>query len=759
MQQEHDSINEHYGVMTSLVYRFGIQLEARISSQTLWSSGKRKRGEWTCADCRNRGGLRQRRAYSDDSMSIGSNAYPFASTDAEERNAEERAPLRRVPARKGAIRKDKAMARGWGLAPSTSTSTAPPPTDAVANAAVNDTGEQRQTELWEQFEQSDDGTSATGETWQGAASATRRSDYNPRYEVEPDFDYAATLSTAIQDQSPDMVARCLVAAERNHDLNFIRSLSDSTFTDCIRLLQPCNMTERLATAHLEISGALAKMMGISSMRRIAWEHSRMLDVILAIRRSAESKLSLGDYRMLLGAARDLGHRKMAVRLWTQMREDGLAPDLECYNSYMGASILNGMFDTKSRQRVRVIPFHMLARRQTKLGAPFATYRVGEGGLKAEVLRALGDMLQNGITADEESFRTVITGAAREGDIDTVKGVLKRIWGVDVDILLSGQDDGATLTPKKIERSSPLCPTQKLLFTIAHAFGINNDVPAALRTVDYVARHFDLRIDVATWAQLFEWTFVLATPRTGIAAQTDGSRSGQLPLPSVLSLWDTMTSAPYHVEPTMGMYNHLIRNLQERDMTSTLVYKMYEGRQLYKTERRRERFALKALRLAMGADATDAERAPADPLMAASKAELAHLRREWEHLALVARRNLFWLKRWLRLFLSESPSRMHIDHSGDWPLRHIPEILWDWRSYAPNVVRYETVAGYVELQFRTKEEIDSNRGRATAEEESRAMVLDRVPLGIGEWWVRKRSQAERVDEARREPARREFETWS
>lgn len=170
------------------------------------------------------------------------------------------------------------------------------------------------------------------------------------------------------------------------------------------------------------------------------------------------------------------------------------------------------------------------------------------------------MLKDGAVANEESFRIVMTALAREGDLETVQSILHRMWNINVDGLRKGKDEEA-LKPKYMDPSNPLRPTANLLFTVAHAFGINNDIPIALRLVDFIARHYDLQIPRETWEQLFEWTFVLSLPRTGVKARTDGTREGELPQQAVANLWNTMTGTAYLIKPTMGMYNHLMRNLQ------------------------------------------------------------------------------------------------------------------------------------------------------------------------------------------------------
>jgi hypothetical protein len=602
--------------------------------------------------------------------------------------------------------------------------------------------EERQSALWEQFERTELATDAEEGSTANDASA------EPRNAVL-DIDYVANFAQALQDRNPDLVARCLIVAERKDDLAFIRGISGTVFSDCIRLLQPGNMIERLASAHLEIEDAVAKNMGLAPMRKVAWEHASLLQEIVALRRSAGIHLGLDDYRELLRAARDLGQKNMAVRLWRHMLGDGLTPDTACYNYYMSASIFNGVYDARARQNVRVIKFHMLARRQQLLGRPFANYRVGDGGVKLRTLKTFGEMLKVGAIANEESFRNVIMATAREGDMATVKATLKRVWSIDVDALQAGDADETSLAPKEMDRSSPLYPTQQLLFAIAHAFGINNDVPAALRTVDFVARHYHLDIDVATWNQLFEWTFVLATPRTGAKSQKDGSKRGQLPLPSVMSLWQTMISAPYNVQPTMGMYNHLIKNLCDRDMPFMIMEKMSEARQISLASRKKRDLAWDRLRNRVLAEKdhppnriepTQAPPSSAESTRTAGFSNEA-LRKDWEYFSVIYHRDVFWLCRWIRLLLVTSGTRACTDISGDWSLRALPALLWEWRLLTPPTIRYEVPGGQVEFDMRTTEERQAHKASKAERWKTQDEILDRIPLGIGEWWVRRRKSKE------------------
>lgn len=718
--------------MTSLLARVGA-LEARLASQIIWNTGKRKRGDWVCTDCRRRGALKQRRAYSDDTLRLPTGAFsPFPQHNDYSESQE--------PAR-GAwgLGKSAVAAKAWGLhhelepqdvqqektRPTGSWGLEPGEPGLQDPEVHND----QFFELWEQVERKEQaeetGLEVASET---LASAINVQEESVQDEIMLDIDYAAELTPALLQRASDVVARCLLAAARKNDTEFIQSIPATSFSECIRLLQPFNFTAKLANAHLEISEAVTKVFQISSIDRIAGQHNFLLREIKAIRTAAGIRCTLSDYRMLLRAARDLGSKFMAENLWMSLLHDGIIPDTACYNYYMAAVVFDEVHSPISRHTVRVIPFYKLARQRKRLGHGFTAYRVGEGGLKDKIMQFFGDMLRNGAIANEQSFRTVITALAREGDVATVKSILRRMWNIDVDGLMGGKDE-TTMKPKEMGYSNPLRLTEDFLFTVAHAFCINNDIPTALRLVDFIARQYNLSISTKTWEQLFEWTFVLAVPRTSVKARTDGTKEGQLPQQSVLNLWNTMTGAPYLIQPTMGMYNNLIRNLQHRDLTPLLYEKMREGIVLYDQERRKARLAFRRLESEIEKIQNLPSHFPA--------VSLETLRREYEYLDLLRKRNFFFVRRWVRLLLSAIQSRIRIDHDGDWCLRNIPRLLWEWRHFAGtagNNIRYEVTGGQVEFKIRDEAEVEESRAVRQFQAERRRKVLDQVPLLLGEEWV-------------------------
>ncbi|KAK0780397.1 hypothetical protein LTR02_005042 [Friedmanniomyces endolithicus] len=727
------------------------QLETRTALGTIWRPKKRRREEWICRRCHGR--QVQWRGYSDESFrgTVSDYIFPPAREErsdggggprdsresggrlrgtpqlarrnpfAEEMEPEDREEMEREDYMYGLRKSLDAPGTPIGNDPRWPTRT----TQGVNSTAPH---ESSQSMLWERFQDTD------VEDAQLAAEVETSSSEHARdflYEGGRDasllnIDYATTLPQALARGETDLTARCMFAAAKVDDMDFIRGLSDRVFTQVLTVLEPANVISRFATANLKMNEATRNLVGTAPMDRVAAEYSHLVSDIVAMRRSRGFRLPLSDYAVLLRGARDLGNRKLSESLWRRMQHDSCVPTTECYNYYMAARVFHEYHNSAGNHKLRVIPHNMSARTTNNPNAAYRTFRIGTGGLNEQVMAIFREMLSNGATADEESFRIVITAAAREGDMVSVKSVLRKVWNLDVDAVLGSAAEADTAL-KQLPMDSPLFPTDKLLSTIAHAFAINNDIPAALRLVDLVARHYDITIPEETWTQLFEWTSVLASPRTGVKAASDGTKTGQLPLQSVMSLWQTMTAAPYHIQPTMGMYDHLIKNLFYREMTPTVIEKMEEGRLLFdqSVDDAWQRWRQLTHGIARHRRGESLEQS------------LESLRREWEYAEVRRKRSRFWCQRWLRLLLgsSQGPSRFvdadSVFHSD------FPRLLWSWRFFAPKTVFYEISTGMVELSVWSEEGIDRWKEKREDLKIERERWLGDVPMYIGDEWLTSR----------------------
>jgi hypothetical protein len=527
----------------------------------------------------------------------------------------------------------------------------------------------------------------------------RKKEPSSRPEPLPYINYEVWLPWAIEDKDADKVAQCLYTAQTCLDYDFVNGISEATFTNILHVLEPRNNIDELSHTYMDISEHMAKQMGLMPVSRLMMEYSLLLQEIVMLRRQSGHRLTSAQYSILLRTAQDLGDSRFATRLLEELQQDGIEPDIEMFNRYLGSFVWAGWNNSTARHRERVINVNMRARKSRRRDMPFANYHIGSpGGIKEKSMDVLNAMLASGLTANEETYRSIITAAAREGEIDTVESILHTAWGIDVQKIMELTPGHADMPKAKaLPEGSQQYPTSKLIWTLAHAFGINNDIPKALRLVDYVSREYDLAIDQEAWGVLFEWTFVMARPRHGTTARDD-RMTGQLPQASVQTLFDTMTVAPYFVKPTMSMYNRLITNMRLR-RASTKMPEVMERAALLKAESKLEmKNAWRHLRQFLYQQEQGKRYRPPPTVV----------RRRYETAKVVDSRNRLWMKRWMRLFLAsiEDWHRRHeIDqlyaYAHGFTFGTVPRMLWEWRDFAGASVEYDLPTGVLEIQLRTE----------------------------------------------------------
>ncbi|KAM3422877.1 hypothetical protein BST61_g359 [Cercospora zeina] len=710
--------------MNPLLARFG-QFETRRAVQTIWTSGKTKRGHWVCAECRGRG---QRRSYNDDSLRWpGSN-----STEEQAAQEEPRAPWglqssgTRVESsgiRSGERRRDKQTVEASDVQNGffdryEVSSPAAQETQHISEAAS------AVDHLWEQFEH--DPSEHNADTPVIEDEILEASIPKDSLLV---VDYKKELPLAVSTRSTDRIIRCLFSAAQQHDLDFISEIPASMFSEIVHLVQPGDFVTSLADVHTEISNAMAEDMRIAKMREIAFEYTGVVLRVLKIRRRAGQTPSLEDYTTLLRSARVLGSLRSAETIWRSLIKDGIQPTTQCFNHYMGSMVWNGWHSAGVRRNARVIPFTMKKRSSSRArdNFRFGNYRVGADGIKERTMKVFSEMLAFGAVADIESFQILITACAREGDITTVNAMLHRVWKIDVPAIMESSDE-ASLAATEFPHNSPLRPNEGLLSTLVHAYGINNDLPAALRTVDFVARHYNLEITPKTWDSLFEWTYVLAEEDT----------TGKLPLSSVRSLWQTMTGPPYLIKPTLAMYNRLIFNLASSKKTFNMIERMEEALPLA----RKDQLAARAAR---------------DHLIAVLQEQQADeviekARQKWEYARLLERRNDYWLRGWVRILLVAINQIPKITADKDAQLFGLPRLLWEWRQFAPSSLSYETTTGFVHLQMRSDEDRQQSALVYANVLELMKQLQLRSRRYLGDTWLIDHEESEE-EQSRREKRRR------
>ena len=479
----------------------------------------------------------------------------------------------------------------------------------------------------------------------------------------------------------DLLQAALNASQRP---SFLETLPPTTYMEILRTIQSRDpLNELKALYHfLKVSNVSKSKYKMRDLPTICADYSSMVQTLVTRWQSSGQKLGLEDYKVLLDISRATCDGKLALFVFNDMENAGIQPDTFCYNSLFEAQCWNHTFDPAEMYKLRVTPRHLQFRNPDHPFHQFSSYHTGEEGLKRQVIHKYAQMVRSGIIADAKTYSLLILALGREGDLEAAEAVLSRVWDVNVSQIMA-DSAGSSLFENRLPKHSPIYPTQDVLFTIAHVYGINNQIPKALRVVDHVSRKYSILLGMETWSMLAEWTFVLSSERHGTDQEKKEDYSiGQLPLASFENLWTTMTSEPYNVRPTIPMYNMRIKALWRQGLVVEMLEAMREAR--------REMGELVHFipSRTLISDEKDSEFSDKDeaPFFASEQ----NLKFELRYLTQY--RNHTMMARWLRLVLSCTRWQY-----PQWQHCQVPELLLEFAKYrSRNGTAYNITTGYVHL---------------------------------------------------------------
>jgi hypothetical protein len=509
------------------------------------------------------------------------------------------------------------------------------------------------------------------------------------------------LYRALRTGNPHNVLKEVMALVRfdgfSHYSKVLQTIPPNTFSEILHCLDPKYFVRRYGDFYEEVSPNYARAMGIPSVSYSGYHRfstiflSQIHGIMKA--RQRDHPMSLSDYRYLLKCARMTGNIKAAQEVWKTMTaisssgpQGPVTPDGECFKHYLATMTWSEPASPFLSNRLRVIPDNLEPRSWSNPPYTLKGHRVGpDNGIKLQVSQIFRQMVKAGVPGDEETFCLMMMGFAREGDTNSVGLTLKRVWGIDVDALLT-VDESELQPVKPYPSDSPFYPTAKILHTISHAYGINNDISTALRVVDYVSRQYSVRIPISVWNELLTWTFILARKRHGARIERDGTTTGQLPPNAVSNIWDTMTSEPYNITPTMEMYDRYISSLFQRQRFGEIRKVMSEGRRLHIQHVR----LLSRQHILMRSTLK-----PGHPVSERRMRDLQFFRMR-------VMRNRAYLKKWVRLLIKRAS--LSLQYNPNWSAHDLPDLLKEWNLFIPKRVDYPIAAGKV--QFWTDVVVDN-----------------------------------------------------
>lgn len=473
---------------------------------------------------------------------------------------------------------------------------------------------------------------------------------------------------------------------RNESL--VSSLSQGTFIEAFLLLSPAYFIIPYRDIHQPLHPTAVKVKRYKSLESIFHDFASDINTIVRIRESAGKALCLAEYKHLLDCARSMGDCDMANRAWHAMLHNpSITADLQCYNYYMEAKIWEKSYTGKDKYHLRVEPFAYRKRSNPHTRSwGWEGYGVQRRSVGNIVMHIFRRMTEKGILGDEATFVNIILAAARVGNLNRVKSVLKSVWNVDVDALCDQASEVPLVTPH--DRMSPLYPTDRLLYAVAQSFGTNNDMGAAIRSVRFISRSYNVPIPEPVWHELFERAFVLSRPRRGPDAVA--KRLGKVSPRLLLRMYDSMFSTS-QVKPSVDIYRMLAKTAwDKRSLFEFQFFTREAYKRLVENRRKRKEARLILERYLAQLISPDGN---VDPLLLQSPGFTDAVRTYDIHRLRTAQHTII-VERLARLLLINRWWDSKTDTA--WERWHLPRVLEEWQDFLPQTFDFATTAGIVKF---------------------------------------------------------------
>ncbi|RAK99468.1 uncharacterized protein BO80DRAFT_426458 [Aspergillus ibericus CBS 121593] len=508
--------------------------------------------------------------------------------------------------------------------------------------------------------------------------------------VESSHSLEAEFNAILGDGQPDQVMDALINPRFE---SLVWSMPQSTFVEAFHLLSPAYFIDPYREIHRPLHPSAVDLKQYRSLDSIFDEFTNNLAAILHKRRSAGQPVGLAEYTHLLDCARSMGDAMMADYIWHAIREEELVPDAQCYSLYMEAKVWDKAYTGLEKYRTRLTPYLYRKRRFFTPNTGWQGYGTAGRSVRKEVLQIFNEMTLEGTPGSTTAFVNVILASSRVGHLQGIKNVLHTVWNIDVDALLEQVDESILPEVVPYDRSSPLYPTNHLLFAIAHAFGTNNDIPAALRTIDFISNKYDIPVPENVWLELFERSFVLSRPRFGPDAERNAK--GKVSYDFLNTMFETMTAEPFNVRPTIEVHHILAKTAWDRARLSEFQRHMRAAYEILKETRRKRRTARSIIEAYLGH--SKAHRVGVHPTLLRSRA-FADAVHAYDILRLRTFQQTTIMERLARLLLIHH--RWVGRDNPAWERSILPRALEEWRDFLPESLSYAMRGGLVQFHGAT-----------------------------------------------------------
>ncbi|CAL5870741.1 uncharacterized protein PFLUO_LOCUS4981 [Penicillium psychrofluorescens] len=489
-------------------------------------------------------------------------------------------------------------------------------------------------------------------------------------------EYAANFHRILTIGQPDQVMQAMTA---QRSARLVAALPQPVYVAVLHLLSPSYFILPFRYLHHGTHEWAAELKSVPQMQSICDNFIKRITTIMQYRTLAGGRKNLAEYTHLLDCARATGDGDFAQRLWAAMKAKGIVPDGVAYSFYMEANVWNHCYT--GAERVRLHPtertFRMRQYNQPSARG-YQGYRTAGYSIQRHMLHVFEEMKKAGHPVDERTAINLLIASARVGRLDTVRNVLNTFWNIDLNALNApfvneNAEDNPPIPPVlNYSSSSALHPSENLLFAVAHALGTLRRIDLMMMVIEFISSSYNIAISQRVWREVFERAYVMAS---------DAAKWGRIERDSMRSAFQTMTSDPYNVQPTLSMYRCMV-NLNIRDAKVEPCFPLLQGAYAkYKDSVRKRAQALDTLlrHLNQALDLMAAGQPGPSPLESPQLSEALHMYdiarlEEWADEGLLQR----------CVFKVTGCGAPEMDIPMDvWIRQTVPKLMEEWRDFLPS----------------------------------------------------------------------------
>lgn len=399
--------------------------------------------------------------------------------------------------------------------------------------------------------------------------------------------YREGFFQALADGQPDRVMAMLTDPR---SMSYVGSLPQTVFIEALHRLSPAHFVEPIRDLHQHLHSWSSFLNGVKRVEEVFDDFVNNLFTVVRHRTSGGYRLELAEYTHLLDCARAMGNGPLADDIWESMKRDHVEPDASCYTHWMGAKVWDKCFTDKENYRLRMLPRAYKKRRMDRPSIGWQGYQTGKHSVRRRILEKFREMTAAGHTPDEKTYINVFLASARTGHRPGMQHVLQTVWNIDVTALKETPDHSTLPPPTPYEPWSALHPTGDLIFAVAHGLAVNNDIPSAVQTAQFISASYNVPIPKKVWGELLERAYVLSRDRKSLPENDLANTLGKVPVDLVHSIYQAMTTHPLNVEPDMPILRRMIKIATQEGSLHDCRVHLTKAYNLLSTTRRKEQDA-------------------------------------------------------------------------------------------------------------------------------------------------------------------------